>query len=179
MPLVPTPGPYGFTDEGDRHLMPRYDVQQNPDGSVTINGYTFPAGTAPDFRSSRSSRRADGLSAQQARTVRHHADVDAGRHPLMGGPLREPRDEMCGTCRHAVEHRYNRTFWKCNLMRANWTKGPGTDIRKSWPACHRWEAKDAPETIPEVVRDLPPQPDPLAPVLGVQPDPGLAPTLGG
>lgn len=148
-----------------------YDVKRNPDGTVVINGYTFPAGTVPDFRSARSSGRADGLSAQQARTIRRNAMIDGGRHPF-GRQLREPRGETCSTCVHVVSRTWSRTHHKCGLMRDQWTKGPGTDLRLGWPACVAWERNPK---FPEP----PPQPDPLAPVLEVENDPGLSPALGG
>lgn len=52
-----------------------------------------------------------------------------------------PEGETCKTCRHkfGAGNSHARTYWKCELMRAHWTGGPGTDIRMRSPACRRWE----------------------------------------
>lgn len=53
-----------------------------------------------------------------------------------------PAGETCGGCEHYLRVQGGAgTFRKCALMRAKWTRGPGSDIRKSDPACQRWEAK--------------------------------------
>lgn len=52
-----------------------------------------------------------------------------------------PAGETCKTCEHYVIRRYSKTYRKCGLMRAQWTAGPGTDIRASDPACKKWEIK--------------------------------------
>lgn len=52
-----------------------------------------------------------------------------------------PAGESCGSC--AAYRRVQRgggTHTKCELTRARWSKGPGSDIRKSDAACGRWEA---------------------------------------
>ncbi|WP_146617675.1 hypothetical protein [Rhodoplanes serenus] len=48
-----------------------------------------------------------------------------------------PAGETCGACRHIVR---GRRWRKCELARALWTHGPGTDIRAGAPACRQWEA---------------------------------------
>lgn len=80
------------------------------------------------------------LTADQARTMRATITIAQGNHP-MGGNLREPAGETCGSCCRCVAVQYNKTYYKCDLCRATWTKGPGSDIRKKWPACERWEPK--------------------------------------
>lgn len=48
-------------------------------------------------------------------------------------------DEWCASCAHLDSHKtYRKTFYKCGLV--NWTHGAATDIRKSDPACAKWEA---------------------------------------
>lgn len=77
------------------------------------------------------------LSADQRRTLRAQQMLDRGRHPRTNLPLR-PGDETCGTCSHFRRQGHNlRTYFKCDLLAI--TAGPGTDIRKSWPACTAWE----------------------------------------
>ena len=52
-----------------------------------------------------------------------------------------PAGETCGSCRHIGRIRLSKTYTKCNLGRANWTHGAGTDIRHKDPACSKWEPK--------------------------------------
>jgi len=73
------------------------------------------------------------LSPDQRRTIRHHAAIADGRHPMMGGPVN--LEHTCGDCAHHFSHTRNRTWHKCDL---NATHGAGTDIRVSWPACTKW-----------------------------------------
>jgi hypothetical protein len=57
-------------------------------------------------------------------------------HPGSG-----PKGETCGSCEHRKSVQGGRkTFSKCELMRAQWTAGPGSDIRKKDPACVLWKA---------------------------------------
>lgn len=77
------------------------------------------------------------LSATQAQTMRRKIQIANGTHPF-GRPLRKPEGETCGTCRRCVKNdTYNKTFYKC--AGTTWTKGPGSDLRKKWPACDQWE----------------------------------------
>lgn len=63
--------------------------------------------------------------------------VRAGGHPATGAALREPPGESCGSCSHCVGRGHNlRTYYKCDTVLM--TSGPGTDIRRWWPACARW-----------------------------------------
>ena len=56
-----------------------------------------------------------------------------------GIPGTGPAGESCGSCGNYRSIRGgSRTFPKCVLMRAKWSAGPGSDIRKSDPACGRW-----------------------------------------
>lgn len=62
---------------------------------------------------------------------------------LGGGSLRSIQHpgENCGTCKHSFPDEYNDKFyWKCDLK--NVTRGAGSDIRKKWAACHKWEPRD-------------------------------------
>lgn len=53
-----------------------------------------------------------------------------------------PKDETCKTCKHIYRNRMAKTYLKCELMRAQWTGGAGTDVLASAPACRNWEAKE-------------------------------------
>lgn len=44
----------------------------------------------------------------------------------------------CKTCRHLVRNQQANVYLKCNLDRARWTGGNGTDIRAGWPGCAGW-----------------------------------------
>lgn len=59
-----------------------------------------------------------------------------GVQPLTREPAR-PDLGTCGTCVHRILGR----FPKCDHPDTPRTSGPATDVRASWPACHRWEAR--------------------------------------
>ncbi len=50
-----------------------------------------------------------------------------------------PSGESCGSCGHLVRREMARVYLKCGLMRAHWTRGPGSDIRARAPACRNWK----------------------------------------
>lgn len=52
-----------------------------------------------------------------------------------------PVGETCKTCQHYTLRHMSGTYRKCGL--ANWTRGPGSDIRASDPACEKWAAEGA------------------------------------
>ena len=58
-----------------------------------------------------------------------------------GIPGNGPAGETCGSCRHIYRNRQSKVYLKCELCRATWTHGPGSDIRARSPACDYWEAK--------------------------------------
>jgi hypothetical protein len=68
------------------------------------------------------------------------------RHPLDRAhpypPGSGPPGQTCGTCAklYRVEY-HNKAYFKCGVLRAGWTHGPGTDIRKKDPACMCWEPR--------------------------------------
>ena len=63
------------------------------------------------------------------------------RVPLTAGPIGSgPAGETCGSCKHLYPNRMAKVYWKCGLMRKFWTGGAGTDIRRAWAACEKWEA---------------------------------------
>ena len=52
-----------------------------------------------------------------------------------------PKGETCRTCAHYTRrHYHDYVHLKCGLNKANWTKGPGSDIRAKDAACRKWEA---------------------------------------
>lgn len=84
---------------------------------------------------------AQKLTPDKARTLRNKERIERGFHPF-GLKLKEPRGDTCGSCAHCYskETPARRTFWKCDL--APETNGPGTDIKKKWPACNLWCAEE-------------------------------------
>ena len=76
------------------------------------------------------------LSADRRRTLKQRALIDAGIHPATRVALL-PDGETCGTCVHFKRRRYSKTYFKCALVPD--TRGAGSDIRKSLPACIQWE----------------------------------------
>lgn len=79
---------------------------------------------------------AAGLSADRRRTFRQRADLQAGRHPLMGGPT-HPDVGTCGNCAHHVVIQMGSRYHKCELKHS---ASAATDVRVGWPACQRWAA---------------------------------------
>lgn len=77
------------------------------------------------------------LSPDRRRTLRQRRDVDAGVHPLMGGPTR-PDLGTCGGCAHRVlSRRGNGTYPKCD--KTTMSGSAASDVRAWWPACPRFE----------------------------------------
>jgi len=113
--------------------------------------------------------RIDHMSATERQTHLRRVQIANGIHP-MGGALRKPAGETCGSCNHCVTvtEFYPKRFHKCALTRRSWTRGPGSDIRKRWPACERWEGSEKP-----------PEPPERSPTIAKNYAPDLAPTLGG
>lgn len=70
------------------------------------------------------------------------------REPVPKGyatvPGTGPAGETCGSCGHHVERQYAKIYHKCELMRAFWTGGRGSDILVRSPACAKWEKIDEP-----------------------------------
>jgi len=94
------------------------------------------------------------LGADARRTIRNNRMIEAGQHPTTKRPLLRalPEDERtlkvlagvsldatCGDCRHCETVRIpsGRSFVKCKAVEQ--THGPGSDTRKKWPACSRFE----------------------------------------
>ena len=47
--------------------------------------------------------------------------------------------KICGQCIHLIARRLSNTYFKCDLN--TMTNGPGTDWRKRWPACGKFEER--------------------------------------
>jgi hypothetical protein len=54
-----------------------------------------------------------------------------------------PEGKTCRDCKHkqTMSNTGNKSWIKCDLMKAAWTHGPGSDIRAGSPACRRFEEK--------------------------------------
>jgi len=55
-----------------------------------------------------------------------------------------PAGETCKGCAHkrSMGHYGGKSFIKCELRRATWTSGEGTDILARSPACSKFEKKE-------------------------------------
>ncbi len=74
------------------------------------------------------------LSYGRRLTARRNADLARGVHPVTRRALlHEEWQRTCGDCWHLFQMPGTAgSYWKCG-MRAS--RGPATDVRKSWPAC--------------------------------------------
>ncbi len=54
-----------------------------------------------------------------------------------------PDGRTCQTCGHFRHVRFGQKFYtKCALVKRQWTRGTGTDIKASVDACRWWESHD-------------------------------------
>jgi hypothetical protein len=74
--------------------------------------------------------------AEQGKAGRSKLDR-AHPYPVGTGPA----GQTCGTCAKLCEIQYSKKYFKCRVIMAAWTHGPGTDIRKKDPACKCWEPR--------------------------------------
>lgn len=76
-------------------------------------------------------------SRDRARTDKRTRMIEAGFHPTGQGPIHHDGTK-CGTCVNCIlVNGGARNYWKCKRLPI--TGGPGSDIRKSWPACPYYE----------------------------------------
>lgn len=79
-------------------------------------------------------------SADRQRTARRKALLESGIHPATRIPLLGG-EATCGDCVYSVRVAHNsRSYWKCVLVGVS--RGAGTDIRKSWPACRDYAKEE-------------------------------------
>lgn len=84
-----------------------------------------------------------GLSVGRRRTLRQHALVEMGVHPLARRPTR-PELGSCGDCAfRQVLHGGNRSYPKCTFDPARVNHSVNTDCRAWWPACPDHKTKDS------------------------------------
>ena len=81
----------------------------------------------------------DWFTAGSQAPASHIANVRAGLHP-MGFALRVGIDvgARCGNCVHLRSAKWAKVYLKCAMV-ARQTKGPGTELRRQWHACAKWE----------------------------------------
>lgn len=87
---------------------------------------------------------------QRVRLLRA-AGVAVGRRPTAkrghaAPPGTGPTGETCRGCAHKhsmVSQGGTKRWIKCDLRRATWTSGPGTDILASSPACSKFQPIEA------------------------------------
>ena len=78
---------------------------------------------------------------RRALCKRPHNHAKSHPAPIGSGPP----GETCGMCANLVRKTYSRTYLKCELMRAVWTGGRGTDIKAGDAACAKWAVAKPPE----------------------------------
>lgn len=81
------------------------------------------------------------LSRDKALTQRAEIRIRNGFHPLGLRLLEGPTAETCGTCAHLETRKYAGTYFKCALRGGG--ASASTDVRKKWPACVSWKAKES------------------------------------
>ncbi len=88
------------------------------------------------------------LSYGRRLTARRRAALARGVHPVSGFPLfPAEQGRRCADCRNLFVHgRSSQDYWKCEL---NATRGAATDIRRTWPACTAFRAKEGAPTAVE------------------------------
>jgi hypothetical protein len=74
------------------------------------------------------------MSADRKRTFKRQQLIARGIHPATKVKLLD-NGETCGSCIHSVKA--DDRWWKCELV--SMSRGAGSDIRVSWPACQKWE----------------------------------------
>lgn len=121
----------------------------------------FDQGTDPDVLRARIAEvdaeraRYRALGQDAKRTYRNNKLLEQGIHPTTKRPLlrARPEDERilkvlagvnveasCGDCRFCESESYhNRSYVKCKAVPQ--TNGPGSDTRKKWPACTKFEER--------------------------------------
>jgi hypothetical protein len=62
-----------------------------------------------------------------------------GRNPCILQFGEGPWDRECGECSHMYQNRHDKVYWKCSMRKH--TNGAGSDHRRTWPACARFELK--------------------------------------
>lgn len=67
------------------------------------------------------------------------AEQLASPNPLVTRYGFDPEGHQCKDCAHMYCKIYDKAYWKCELRED--TNGPGSDHRKKWPACAKFQAK--------------------------------------
>jgi hypothetical protein len=63
--------------------------------------------------------------------------IAAMKNPCIAAYGPDPMGRTCAYCKYLYARRHSRVYWKCKLRKE--TNGPGSDHRKKWPACGRYE----------------------------------------
>lgn len=75
----------------------------------------------------------------QADPAKKRKDTKPGGYARTPGS--GPAGQTCGSCRFCIGTGAGRhTYYKCEIIKFRWTRGPGTDILKKSPACSMWMA---------------------------------------
>lgn len=124
-----------------RDLMPRATIIEI--GEPSSPATPRPVSQTPPNAVSEPSERATGQLMLLPAHVLAKAARAGKRRGHAGAPGGGPAGETCGSCRHVLtsRSRSGKTFVKCGLMRAHWTHGGGSDVRRKDAACLHWKEK--------------------------------------
>lgn len=76
------------------------------------------------------------LSAGRRLTLRQHADIARGVHPLTKEPLLDPLPGTCGDCAFRTQVNAGaKVYPKCYRPGVRRSASVTTDVRAFWPAC--------------------------------------------
>ena len=84
----------------------------------------------------------NGPALSEADRKRVMASLKAKKTGHAWKPGTGTEGETCKSCKHLVRRTFAKTYLKCGLMKAQWTGGPGSDVKARDPACKKWEPKE-------------------------------------
>lgn len=81
-------------------------------------------------------------TADRARTERRRLMLERGEHPTGNGSI--DTRQSCGNCIHCTDEYHGgggRLYHKCDVSRLGRSHSAASDVRLSWPACGKFEAR--------------------------------------
>ena len=78
------------------------------------------------------------LTPAERREIFKKAPKRTGLHAAEPGT--GPAGETCGSCANLYRRQFAKTYLKCALTKAAWTRSGSTDVKARDPACAKWQA---------------------------------------
>lgn len=133
-------GPYG-TKDSLAALIDALAIAAFQVGGVTAFGCHFEAGATESIHAALQSNALFEEWDTQAVPV---APTLIAAPKKLGNPCialygEGPDDKLCKDCGHMVAKRLGKVYWKCDQRKV--TSGAGTDHRRGWPTCARFEQR--------------------------------------